>query len=48
MLTHKGMQTLLRVEQMMDEAGRHLSARADQPSAPEGRRSVSGSVATAQ
>jgi penicillin-binding protein 1A len=26
MLTHKGVQTLLRVEQMMDEAGRQLSA----------------------
>jgi penicillin-binding protein 1A len=27
MLTHKGLQTLLRVEQMMDDAGRQISAR---------------------
>jgi penicillin-binding protein 1A len=27
MLTHKGVQTLLRVEQLMDEAGRQMSAR---------------------
>jgi penicillin-binding protein 1A len=27
MLTHKGLQTLLRVEQMMDDAGRQMSAR---------------------
>jgi penicillin-binding protein 1A len=27
MLTHKGLQTLLRVEQLMDEAGRQISAR---------------------
>jgi penicillin-binding protein 1A len=26
MLTNKGVQTLLRVEQLMDEAGRHMSA----------------------
>jgi penicillin-binding protein 1A len=29
MLTHKGVDTLLRVEQMMDEAGRHLGARVE-------------------
>jgi penicillin-binding protein 1A len=34
MLTHKGLETLLRVEQMMDEAGRRLGARVEQAEPP--------------
>jgi penicillin-binding protein 1A len=34
MLTHKGVQTLLRVEQLMDEAGRQMSAGTAEESAP--------------
>jgi penicillin-binding protein 1A len=34
MLTHKGLDTLLRVEQMMDEAGRQLSARGEPAAVP--------------
>ncbi|MBO0753184.1 MAG: penicillin-binding protein, partial [Bradyrhizobiaceae bacterium] len=48
MLTHNGVQTLLRVERLMDEAGRQLSVRADQPPTTVGRRTpASDSVATA-
>ncbi len=54
MLTHRGMQTLLRVEELMDEAGRQLSARngpADQPPVPGiitgGKVGDAGSVTTA-
>jgi penicillin-binding protein 1A len=58
MLTHKGVDTLLRVEQMMDEAGHQLSARGElaplpaatgqqsPPAAPEGGGPAGGKVGT--